>query len=222
MYTPEAINLIKEIKALTNDITADIKARANDGNTRWLEGLEGNELNEEVEVLFNETYEMARAIDFLIRKEGMNYVKEEINGQFVSLYYKVTPKALLSLNDIFSKYRRHTYFYEKKYDRILIDGEDGNGDYLFIITFVLTEGDQNSIYKALTTNSYPYYLRPYKVILEKRVRLDELLTAVGGQSYLMDKLLGKNKRHSRSRKVRHSRSRKVRHSRFRKVRKMRH
>jgi hypothetical protein len=203
MNTPEAIELRKEIMALTKDIKHELILAFADE----VPSLEGQALHDEMEQLFNENYQMAKDIDFLMRREGMEFLYEEEKGELATLYYQVTPLALSSLNVIFNESNKHKY--QKKY---IDEGYLPNGEGPVNRLFTITLSKQSFFHIALTTNNrYPVFLRPYKVLLEKRVRLGELLTAAGGQSYLMDKLLGKNKRHSRSRKVR-----KMRHSRFRK------
>jgi hypothetical protein len=208
MNTPEAIELRKEIMALTKDIKHELILAFADEDP----SLSGQALHDEVEQLFNENYRMAKDIDFLMRREGMEFLYEEEKGEYATLYYQVTPLALSSLNVIFNE--SNTRLYQKKY---MHEGYLPNGEGPVNRLFTITLSKQSFFHIALTSNNrYPVFLRPYRLLLQKRVRLGELLTAVGGQSYLMDKLLGKHKRHSRSRKLRHSRSRKVRHSRSRK------
>jgi hypothetical protein len=209
----EGFELRKEIMALTKDIKNELILAFADEDP----SLSGQALHDEVEQLFNENYRMAKDVEFLMRREGMEFLYEEEKGEFATLFYQVTPLALSSLNVIFNESNKRLY--QKKY---IDEGYLPNGEGPVNRLFTITLSKQSFFHIALTTNDrYPVFLRPYKVLLQKRVRLGELLSEAGGQSYLMDKLLGKNKlRKSRSRKLRscklRSRSRKVRHSRSRK------
>lgn len=206
MNTPEAIELRKEIMALTKNIKHELILAFADEDP----SLSGQALHDEVEQLFNENYRMAKDIEFLMRREGMEFLYEEEKGEYATLYYQVTPLALSSLNVIFNE--SNTRLYQKEYMKD--EGYLPNGEGPVNRLFTITLSKQSFFHIALTTNNrYPVFLRPYGLLLQKRVRLGELLTAVGAQSYLMDKLLGKHKHHSRSRKLR---SRKLRHSRSRK------
>ena len=213
----EGFELRKEIMTRTKDIKDElILDYANEDPS-----LVGQALHDAVEQLFNENYRMAKDIDFLMRREGMEFLYEEEKGEFATLYYQVTPEALSSLNVIFNE--SNTRLYQKKY---IHEGYLPNGEGPVDRLFILTLSKQSWFHIALTESESPFFLRPYRILLRKRVRLGEFLTEVGAQSYLMDKLLGKRKlrkcnsrklRKCNSRKLRHSRSRKLRHSRSRKL-----
>jgi hypothetical protein len=199
-------DLKKSIIQLTKDLKESIKIDLTNEDPN----LSGQEIHELTENTFNMHYQDVKDYEFLNRREGMELLYEEEKNEYedVTLYFKVTPEALLKL-------KRRPFDDEKYIHNGYLPNGKGPIDHLFIITV----WKKSMLYKALTMTEedfrYPEYLLPYINLLHKRVQLG-FFSSDSDDKPLIDHYFGKQKRHPRSRKLRQSRSRKLRHSRSRK------